>query len=680
MNNNNLKNLIKTYLMKRIGVNLTLLILVLIQSFSVTFAQKNKANDPKMDWWKDAKFGMFIHWGLYSIPAGEWNGIEDASIGEWIMNHSKIPIAEYKALAGKFNPTEFNADKFVLLAKEAGMKYMVLTSKHHDGFAMFKSADPFNIVDATPYKKDVVKALADACKKHGLHFGLYYSQAQDWNHPGGCTYGGSWDPAQAGDYEKYLNEVSIPQVKEILSTYNPEILWWDTSCGMSAEAEAKFVSILKKYPKLITNNRLGNGIEGDLETPEQEIPATGIPGKNWESCMTMNDTWGYKKNDQNWKSSEILVQNLVDIVSKGGNYLLNVGPTSQGLIPDASIERLKEVGSWMKLNGEAIYGTSASPFSEITWGRVTQKNFGKSTKLYLNVFDWPTDGKLVVPALGNEIVKAYPLLSPSTILKTETIGSEKLIDVSGLKQTRFATVVVLEIKGKPDVYVKPEIKCECSVFFDKLSFEINTEIKDGVVYYTTDGSEPAISSPVAKGEIVLNPAGNINVKARIYIHGKPVSSTAERLFSKEKPLKVVFESKPGLNFKYYEGKWSEIPDFTKLIPLETGVIENVSLSKKKRPINYGFVFDGFINVPETNVYTFYLTSDDGSRLILDDAKILNNDGAHGIIEKNMELVLSAGLHKISVQFFQGQNGDNLNLEWKPMGKVRSSIDNTFILH
>lgn len=667
--------------MKRKIIIVSVVLLVLLQSVAHVFAQKSKADDPKMDWWKEAKFGMFIHWGLYSVPAGVYHEKEIGGIGEWIMKNANIPVAEYAGYAKQFNPTSFNADEWVKLAREAGMKYLVITSKHHDGFAMFDSkVSDYDIMDATPFKRDIIKEMSAACKKYGIHFGLYYSQDQDWHQKGGGVCGTHWDKAQDGDFDQYLDRIAVPQVKEILTAYNPEIIWWDTPCNMSKEGAAKFAPLLAKYPKLITNNRLGGGADGDLETPEQFIPATGIPGKNWESCMTMNDTWGFKKNDHNWKSTEMIVRNLIDIASKGGNYLLNVGPTQMGLIPDASIERLKEVGAWMKPNGEAIYGTTASPFSDINWGRVTQKKAGSLTKLYLNIFDWPADGKLVVSGLENKIVKAYALASPKTMLKTEAKEADKLIDVSTVKQTPIATVIVLEISGKPIVNKKPEIKSESSVFIDKVSVEITSDIKNGAIFYTTDGSEPTVNAQLAKGKMFLNGKVSLIVKARTYVNGKPVSGTAVAEFKQQEPMSAVYESKSGLKFRYYEGIWDKLPDFSKLIPVKTGIVENISLSEKKQSSDYGLVFDGFINVPETNIYTFYLTSDDGSQLIIDDEKTLDNDGKHAMEEKSLSVALSAGLHKLSVHFFQGSGGDGLSLEWQPLGKARYSIDKSLLSH
>ena len=415
------------------------------------FSRETQAQrDARMAWWREARFGMFIHWGVYAVPAGTYKDKKIPGIGEWIMHAAKIPVAEYRQYAKQFNPVKYDADAWVRLAKKAGMKYIVITSKHHDGFALFDTkASDWNVVKATPYGKDLLKPLAEACQKHGIKLGFYYSQAQDWNNPGGAAMNiGHWDKAQDGDMDDYIRNVAAPQVKEILSNYGPiAVLWWDTQVDMNKERAEMLLPLLGLQPGIIQNNRLGGGYRGDIETPEQSIPATGIPGRDWETCMTMNDTWGYKSYDQNWKSTEKLLKNLIDIVSKGGNYLLNVGPTAEGEIPEQSVKRLEEMGQWLAVNGEAIYGTRPSPFTKLAWGRCTQK----PGKLFLHVFDWP-QGELIVPGLKNKVAKAYLLADfEKKPLKIVATDEAVTIQVPEKAPGSIASVVVLEIEGLPQV-------------------------------------------------------------------------------------------------------------------------------------------------------------------------------------------------------------------------------------
>jgi alpha-L-fucosidase len=446
----------------------------------------SKQNDPKMQWWKEAKFGMFIHWGIYAVPSGKWGDI--TNYGEWIMHQAKIPVAEYAQLATKFNPVKFNADEWVKIAKDAGQKYIVITTKHHDGFAMYGSkASTYNIVDATPFKRDIIKELADACRKQGMKLGFYYSQAQDWHHRGGAVSGGKeWDETHVGDMAKYIDSIAVPQVKEILENYGDvAVLWWDTPTGMTKEMSQKLADIVKKYPNLITNNRLGAGMGGDLETPEQFIPATGFPGRNWEVCMTMNGHWGYNAYDDRWKSTEDLLRKLIDIASKGGNFLLNVGPNQYGIIPEVCQQSLKEIGDWLKINGESIYGTQASAFPFLSWGRATRKG----QTIYLQVFDWPKDGKLIVP-LGNKIKKAYLLADANTSLKVTAGKGNSCIQLSAYSPDKIAAVIAIQFDGEPIVQSVPSTGKKVTV---------SSSEEDGKAIAITDGS-PGGGWRAAKGQ------------------------------------------------------------------------------------------------------------------------------------------------------------------------------------
>ncbi len=358
--------------------------------------------DARLQWWREARFGMFIHWGLYAIPAGTWKGQPTPRIGEWIMNDMSIPVAEYKALAAGFNPTAFSAHEIVTLAKTAGMRYIVITSKHHDGFAMYESkANPFNITTGTPFHRDPLKELAAEARKQGIKLGFYYSQDQDWTAPGGAAYKTAygpvahqpptfhWDPAQNGEFATYLHTKAIPQIKELLASYDPAVLWFDTpTSDMTPALAGEIVALLNQHPNLIWNNRLGGGYAGDTETPEQFIPPQGYPGRDWEACMTMNDTWGYKANDTNFKSAGELLRNLIDIASKGGNYLLNIGPDATGTVPPAEVERLHTMGQWLAVNGEAIYGTKPTSFGAEAGSYSSTEKDDHGNQKFIPAWDW----------------------------------------------------------------------------------------------------------------------------------------------------------------------------------------------------------------------------------------------------------------------------------------------------
>jgi alpha-L-fucosidase len=441
---------------------------------SIQDTESATQRDARMAWWREARFGMFIHWGLYSFPAGTWDGKQIPGIGEWIMNNASIPVADYKGLASQFNPTGFSAHDIVALAKSAGMKYIVITAKHHDGFAMFDSkANPFNIVAATPFHRDPLRELADECRKQGLKLGFYYSQDQDWTAPGASAIlrqnhdpvTHHWDKAQDGDFDTYLHTKAIPQIKELLTNYGdfPAVVWFDTpTANMTPARAAEIVALVNQHPNLIWNNRLGGGYKGDTETPEQTIPAQGFPGRDWESCMTINDTWGFKSYDTNFKSTETLLHNLIDIASKGGNYLLNIGPDSHGIVPTPEAERLQAMGRWLKVNGEAIYGTQPTLFGEEAGAfSATEKdkkgapkfiptwNWRSTTapnKIYVEIFTWPT-AAFHLDKVPRKVTKAYLLAdSAHKPLKLTQTGAILDVQLPAKALDPIATVLVLEAK------------------------------------------------------------------------------------------------------------------------------------------------------------------------------------------------------------------------------------------
>ncbi len=431
------------------------------------FPGETKAQrDARMAWWRDAKFGLFIHWGLYAIQGGNLNGKNYNT--EWMYAHARIPVAEYKKNAAIFNPVAFDAEAWVRLAKEAGQKYIVITTKHHDGFAMYPTkVSKFNIRDATSFKRDPIAELAEACRKEGIKLGFYYSQGQDWTNPGGgfvTSAKGPWDEEQKGDFNTYVDTVALPQVKELLTNYGPDIpalMWFDTPTGnMNMTQVDKFLTVLRTRPNLIMNNRLKYGGPGDYSTPERYIPPTGFEDTDWECAMTMNEHWGYGALDRKWKSAATLIRQLIDSVSKGGNYLLNVGPMADGTIQPECVERLKQMGAWMKVNGEAIYGTKPTIFGaeggsvEPGKGKDGKPKFvvkwdwrctTKPGKIYIHLFKWPS-GSFELAGVKGKVTGATLLADPGhSALKVTQTGSQVSVALPAKAPDPIASVLRLDV-------------------------------------------------------------------------------------------------------------------------------------------------------------------------------------------------------------------------------------------
>jgi len=421
------------------------------------------AREARLAWFREAKYGLFIHWGLYAIPAGEWKGKAVPGIGEWIMNRAKIPVREYEALAAQWNPVKFDAEAWVRLAEDAGMKYVVITSKHHDGFALFDSkVSRYDVVDATPFRRDVLKELAEACRKRGIRLGFYYSQAQDWHDPNGA--GNTWDfgPDERKDFDRYLREKAEPQVRELLTGYGPvALVWFDTPRLMTPARAQRFTDLVRSLqPDTLIDGRLGAA--GDYVTTGDNVIPSQVGDQAWETPATINHTWGYRKDDHDWKSPGDITFKLVDIVSKGGNYLLNVGPMADGTIPPPSQDALRAVGRWLKTNGEAVYGAGPTPFGDELGepsARGTKDLRGnplflprhewrvttKPGRLYFTFFQEPRVS-FELPAMKNGVKRAY-LLADGAPVEVRVENGLRTLAVERPAIDPMATVVVVEIEG-----------------------------------------------------------------------------------------------------------------------------------------------------------------------------------------------------------------------------------------
>ena len=663
--------------------------LSLSSSTSAQTPETSQQRDQRMAWWREARFGLFIHWGLYAVPAGEWNG--QANHAEWIRTTAQIPLARYDEFLGQFNPVKFNAEAWVLAAKAAGMKYIVITSKHHDGFALFDSKVSDFDVMATPFKRDIMKELSEACHKHGLKMCWYHS-IMDWHHPDYLPRR-DWEKdrsAEGADFNRFI-EYLHGQVTELLTKYGDiGVMWFDgewESTWSHAYGKPLYELCRKLQPNVIVNNRVDVGRSGmagmtaegefcgDFGTPEQEIPATGMPDVDWETCMTMNDHWGYNSHDHDWKSSEDLIRKLIDIASKGGNFLLNIGPTAEGEFPPESLQRLRDIGTWMDVNGEAIYGTSASPFKNLEWGRCTMKKDGGGATLYLHVFEWPKDGMLTVPGLGNGGLSAQLLASPTTALTVTRHDSDLQITVPAAAPDAIATVIALKIDGAPIIYDPPAIEAVSDILVKPISVSIAAPSGTLEIHYTIDGSEPTMQSPVISGPVIIS--DSCTLKARTFHNGKPASAVAERRFTLVQPqlaLRLKGTQKPGLSCGINPGDWRTLPDFAGLTPASTEHVDGVALPPGPVQERIARLYAGFIIVPSDDVYTFSLTSDDGSRLMIGDRVVVENNGLHSSLERQGVVALAAGAHSFAVHYFNRTGQAELTLRMAPVGQPLQPVD------
>ena len=648
-------------------------------------------HDARMQWFRDAKFGMFIHWGAYSTAGGEWNGKPVGGVGEWLLSNAQIKPEDYEVLQKQFNPVKFDAKRWVAIAKDAGMKYIVITSKHHDGFCLWDSALTDWDVGGSPFApRDPLKELADACGEAGIRLCFYHS-IMDWHHPDYLPRR-AWDtrPATGAQYGRYV-EYMKGQLKELTSGRYGKvgIMWFDGEWEgtWTHEMGKDLYDFVRRLDRdIIVNNRVDTGrsgmegitregdYRGDYGTPEQQIPATGLPaGVDWETCMTMNDTWGFKKSDNNWKSSTDLIRKLVDIASKGGNFLLNVGPTGEGEIPGASVERLAAMGAWMKTNARAIEGTMANPFPEApAWGRVTRAvNPDKSDRLYLHVFDWPKDGKLRLSGLISEPRTVQILGQRTKNLWTFNQDAEAWVfNLPEQPLDPACTVVAVDLAEPLDVARMPVISAIDDTFVGQQLVVVGQFGDSKVINrYTTDGTDPTPTSTPAGRAFTIK--DSLTVKARGFVGDKPVTPVVSRTFARVEPMAgvQVLKADGGLAYTAYEvaSTIKMCAEISKGRKAGEGVAPAPTIAVKPREENFGLVFTGFLEVSKPGLYRMHLDSDDGSVLKIHGKVVIDNDGPHSATEKSAAVALDAGLHPIEILMFEAAGQDLLRLSWQIPG-------------
>ena len=518
--------------------------------------ESEKEFDQRMAWWRDAGFGMFIHWGAYAVPAGIHQNKEISGVGEWIMSAAHIPVSEYEPYARQFNPLEFDAEEWVAIAKEAGMQYIVITSKHHDGFCLWNSqVTDYDIMDTSPFKRDILKELRQACDQAGIQLCFYHS-IMDWHHPDaqGKDYG---NPNPDGpDFAAYRESYLKPQLRELVEQYNPHVLWFDgewISEWTEEQGKDLYQFVRSLNPDIIINNRVGKGRQGmqgmnregddvgDFGTPEQEILDYGSAELDWESCMTMNDTWGFKQNDHNWKPARTLIHNLIDIAAKGGNYLLNVGPTAEGLIPAPSLERLKEVGEWMRVNAAVVHHSYM--WHQYKEGEQIRYTTDADGYVYAVCLEWPGEIlqlKSVRPREGSTIELlgyAQPLDWSFDPAEGLSIRLPAELQDEPNRPCRYAWAFRME-GSYPEVSAAPTFHCrdreveKLDIFADATEVELHSATPGARLFFTLDGSQPTVKSKLYTSPIYLS--NTTIIKAMAAKEGQVNSPASEASFRRSR--------------------------------------------------------------------------------------------------------------------------------------------------
>ncbi len=708
-------------------MRLFILLLAFVIPFK-PFAQNYQPNWQSLDqrptptWFTDAKFGIFIHWGVYAVPGwsskgnyAEWyqQGLQTTDTARQKFHKAKFGNRTYYDLANDFKAELFNPDDWAKLFEQSGAKYIVLTSKHHDGFTLWpsKEADKdwgfkWNAVDVGP-KRDLLGDLFKAVRKTSVRAGMYYS-LYEW-----------FNPLWQSDKDKFVKEHTWPQMKDLINNYQPDVFWTDGDWDVTAETwkSQEFLAWLyNESPvknKIVVNDRWGSGIRfkhAGIYTPEYQ-PDLDFEDHYWEESRGMGYSYGYNREEDAWdyNSTQSLVLQLIDKVSRGGNFLLDIGPDEHGKIPPIMQERLLQIGEWLKINGEAIYGTTrwkeSSQWSEgnreykdrsgdmllkITIdpdsGYAVKEVFytynANTNSLYAIFPKYPDGRKLVLknnsPAAGTVI----SFLSTKEKLNWHQQGNDVVIDLPEYNPNKikapYAYVVKIENYGM--FSSKPVIKVdyERSVIKPVISFSVpGVE----VVRYTTDGTDPGLQSELYAKPFTIDKVSVI--KAKAYLAGGLPSATVTekvKIYGWKNAVKAE-NLKPGISYKYYQPEQNiNLVSSFETNFVNSGVADIISVAKKQRVDKFAFEFSGFIKIDKDAVYDFFTASDDGSKLFIDDEEVVDNDGDHGTVEKTGRAALKKGYHTIKVLYFDSGGGNELKVFIQPQGGIKQELAAGILFH
>ncbi len=678
---------------------------------------------PVPGWFKDAKFGIFIHWGVYAVPGyttkggyAEWyqHGLENGDSARKEYHRKRFGNLTYYDLADQFKAELYNPDEWARLFEKSGAKYIVLTSKHHDGYALWPNNDAsrswgrgWNSLVTGP-RRDLLGDLFRAVRKTSVRAGMYYSLFEWFN------------PLWKSDPDKYVSTHVWPQMKELINNYQPDVFWtdgdWDASDATwkSKEFLAWMYNESPVKDKVVTYDRWGSGIrfkQGAVFTPEYQ-PELDFDQHYWEESRGMGYSYGYNREEDAWdyNSSQSLIYHLIDKVSRGGNFLLDIGPDEHGKIPPIMQERLLDIGKWLSVNGEAIYGTERWKYT-CQWsagkrdykakkgedfmlkltvdpapGFATKEVFytyrSAQQQLYAILPRYPSDGKIVLKNLGPTVpLKKFTLLATGTTLPATLQGNDVVIQLPPFDPNVFSTssAYVIKIAGYGAYRKQPKIDVAYQADLSGALVTLQPPAPGIALGYQVGSNEQLLAY---EKPFVMKGDGIVKAFALAEAGMLPADTAEVALkgLSLFKAVKAPANLQAGLRYQYFEADEIDMRALASTPVKSSGVTAMPSIAIKQRKDKFGFVFEGWIKVEKTSGYEFFTSSDDGSLLFIDGKEVVNNDGNHGAEEKSGRCILEKGYHSFRLQYFDSGGGNELKVSYQPFGENKRLIDAAVLFH